>query len=109
MATTRADLIAAENATLATEVRELGRGEEAEWNAFVEGCAWGTPFHLHQWQAVVKTVLGHDSIGLTARRGGRITGVFPMSRVRNRIFGDCLVSMPLAVYGGICAADVESY
>jgi FemAB-related protein (PEP-CTERM system-associated) len=29
--------------------------------------------------------------------------------VRNRLFGDCLVSMPLGVYGGVCADDGESY
>ena len=39
----------------------------------------------------------------------RITGVFPISWVRNRIFGDCMVSLPLAVYGGICADDPDSY
>jgi FemAB-related protein (PEP-CTERM system-associated) len=32
-----------------------------------------------------------------------------MSLVRNRLFGDCLVSLPLAVYGGICADDEASY
>jgi FemAB-related protein (PEP-CTERM system-associated) len=29
--------------------------------------------------------------------------------VRNRLFGDSLVSLPLAVYGGICADDQDSY
>jgi FemAB-related protein (PEP-CTERM system-associated) len=46
---------------------------------------------------------------LVARRGGRVSGVFPLHRVRSLIFGECLVSSPLAVYGGICAADPESY
>ena len=46
---------------------------------------------------------------LAARRGGRITGVLPISRARSRIFGDCLVSLPLAVYGGVCADDAGSY
>jgi FemAB-related protein (PEP-CTERM system-associated) len=38
-----------------------------------------------------------------------IRGVFPISWVRSRIFGDCLVSSPLAVYGGICADDADAY
>jgi FemAB-related protein (PEP-CTERM system-associated) len=32
-----------------------------------------------------------------------------MARIRNRLMGDCLVSLPLAVYGGICADDEPSY
>jgi FemAB-related protein (PEP-CTERM system-associated) len=35
--------------------------------------------------------------------------VFPVSWVRSRLFGDCLVSTPLAVYGGICASDRDAY
>src|SRR6202035_5684556 len=38
-----------------------------------------------------------------------ISGVFPISLIRNRLFGDCLVSSPLAVYGGICTGDRDSY
>jgi FemAB-related protein (PEP-CTERM system-associated) len=35
--------------------------------------------------------------------------VFPISLVSNGIFGDCLVSLPLAVYGGVCSNDRETY
>src|SRR5580698_8913211 len=35
--------------------------------------------------------------------------VFPISWVRSRLFGDCLVSMPLAVYGGICTDREDAY
>ena len=58
---------------------------------------------------MVEEALGHSCFCLVARTGGRITGIFPISWVRSRIFGDCMVSMPLAVYGGICADDQESY
>jgi FemAB-related protein (PEP-CTERM system-associated) len=44
-----------------------------------------------------------------ARGEHGISGVFPISLIRNRLFGDCLVSSPLAVYGGICASDRDSY
>jgi FemAB-related protein (PEP-CTERM system-associated) len=46
---------------------------------------------------------------LVARRGRKIAGVFPIGLVRSRLFGDSMVSLPLAVYGGICADDEESY
>jgi FemAB-related protein (PEP-CTERM system-associated) len=54
-------------------------------------------------------VLGHPCFCLAARRENRISGVFPLARVRSRLFGNCLVSLPLAVYGGICADDADSY
>src|ERR1035437_6573188 len=78
-------------------------GEEAEWDRFVMSSASGTIFHLSGWQKVVGEILGHRCFNLVACRENRITGVFPISWVRNRVFGDCMVSLPLAVYGGICA------
>jgi FemAB-related protein (PEP-CTERM system-associated) len=46
---------------------------------------------------------------LTARRENGISGVFPINWIRNKLFGSCLVSSSLAVYGGVCADDKESY
>jgi FemAB-related protein (PEP-CTERM system-associated) len=58
---------------------------------------------------MVEDVLGHKCFRLVARGAQGITGVFPVSWVRSRVFGSCLVSLPLAVYGGICANDEDSY
>jgi FemAB-related protein (PEP-CTERM system-associated) len=91
------------------ETRELRAGEEAEWDRFVISSASGTFFHLSGWRRTVEEILGHRCFCLVACRENRITGVFPISWVRNRIFGDCMVSLPLAVYGGICADDPDSY
>ena len=91
------------------ETRELREGEEAEWDRFVMSSPSGTFFHLSGWQRIVRQVLRHRCFCLVALRDNRITGVFPISSVRNRIFGDCMVSLPLAVYGGICADDPDSY
>ena len=99
----------ARHLTGATEIRPLQPGEEDEWDRFVLSSPHGTFFHLCGWKTLVEKALGHKSFLLTARRGNRITGVLPMSRVRNVLFGDCLVSLPLAVYGGICASDPDSY
>jgi len=91
------------------ETRELRVGEEADWDRFVMSSPSGTFFHLSGWQRIVRDVLKHRCFCLVAHQEDRITGVFPISWVRNRIFGDCMVSMPLAVYGGICADDPDSY
>jgi FemAB-related protein (PEP-CTERM system-associated) len=91
------------------EITELQRGQEREWDQFVMSSPDGTFFHLSGWMNVVEKVLGHRCYRFVARRGDRVTGVFPVSWVRNSLFGDCLVSTPLAVYGGVCANDEDSY
>jgi len=91
------------------EVRELRPGEEERWDCFVADSPSGTFFHLTGWKGVIEKVLGRQCFYLAAYRGRQITGVFPIGRVRSRLFGDCLVSLPLAVYGGICADDRASY
>jgi len=91
------------------EVTLMQPGEEAEWDRFVVSSVNGTFFHLSAWAKIVERTLGHQSIMMMARREGQIAGVFPIAWIRNRIFGDCLVSQPLAVYGGICADGEEVY
>ena len=91
------------------EVQELKPGEEDECDHFVLSSLSGTFFHLCGWRRVVEKAMGHRTFHLTARTNGAIRGVFPISWVRSRLFGDCLVSSPLAVYGGICADDRDVY
>jgi FemAB-related protein (PEP-CTERM system-associated) len=91
------------------EISQLQPGGEDEWDRFVNASPAGTPFHLSSWRTVVERSMGRRTFCLTARDERGIRGVFPISSVRSRFFGDCLISTPLAVYGGICAADREAY
>ena len=91
------------------EVRPLQPGEEEGWDRFVQASPSGTFFHLSGWKTVIETILGHRCFYLAAHNERGISGVFPICWVRNKIFGDCLVSLPLAAYGGICAEDESSY
>jgi FemAB-related protein (PEP-CTERM system-associated) len=91
------------------EVSQLEPGEEDRWDRFVMASPSGTLCHLAGWKNVVENVLGHRSFSLVARGETGIRGVFPISWIRNKLFGNCLVSLPLGVYGGICADDEESY
>ncbi len=43
-----------------------------------------------------------------AERDGRVTGVAPTFLVSSWLSGRCLISLPFAVYGGVCALDSES-
>lgn len=90
-------------------IRQFERGEERDWDRFVLSSPFGTFFHLWGWRQVVEKVLGHQYIPLVALREGQISGVFPIAQVRNAFFGNSLISVPLAVYGGICANDSDSY
>ena len=95
--------------TTPVAVSQMEAGEEGAWDKFVTASPSGTFFHLSGWKTVVERTLGHECYFLAARDKGRITGVFPIARVKNKLFGDCLVSLPLTVYGGICADDQNSY
>jgi len=98
--------------SLAGSVVEVGRlqpGEEGEWDRFVTSARSGTYCHLSGWKVATEQILRRPSFDLVARSEGRIVGVLPLSLIRNRMFGACLVSRPLAVYGGICADTENAY
>ena len=84
------------------EIRELAT-DTAEWDAFVRASGKGSPFHLLAWKRAVQTAFGHRPHYLAAIRGGGIEGVLPLFEVRGLLGGRALVSVPYAVYGGICA------
>lgn len=92
-----------------TEIREMAADEKQRWDAYVQSAPHGTFFHLSGWKAIIEEGLGRRCHFLMASRGDVISGVFPLSAVRNAIFGNCLVSLPLAVYGGVCADDTASH
>lgn len=74
---------------------------DREWDDFVRDASNGTFCHLYGWRAVMADVLGHECHYLMARgRDGGLRGVLPLVRVRSRLFGDYLMSMPFLNYGG---------
>ena len=91
------------------EVCQFQSGAEDDWDRFVMASPSGTFFHLSAWNTVVEKVLGRRTFCFAARDENSLRGVFPISWVRSRLFGDCLVSSPLAVYGGVCADDEDAY
>lgn len=54
---------------------------------------------------MVGEVFGHDTYFLYAEHEGRIQGVLPLAHVNSWLFGNSLVSLPFAVYGGVAADD----
>ncbi len=77
------------------------------WDAFVQGCACATFFHLSAWQKILRKQFGHEGYFLYAERDGRIEGVLPLAENKSRLFGHALVGLPFAVYGGVAADNDE--
>ena len=76
-------------------------GPPSEWDGVVEAFEGSTFCHLGAWRGMMTEVLGHALHYRVAMDGaGRVQGALPMVRVRSRLFGDYLVSMPFLSYGG---------
>ncbi len=89
-----------------TATVERFAGQPDEWDRVVRRMEGWTHFHLYGWLRVIGRVHGHECIPLVARdAAGVITGVLPLVRVRSRLFGHYLVSMPFVNYGGPLGAD----
>lgn len=78
------------------------------WDRFVHDCPAATFFHRAGWQTLMEHVFHHPSHFLYAERAGRIEGVLPLAHVNSRLFGNSLVSLPFAVYGGVAADTVDA-
>ena len=90
-------------------VSPLGRGDEGQWDAFVEAMPEATFCHLSGWRTVVETVFGHRTHYLMARQGGSVVGVLPLTHVRSFLFGNALISNAFCMYGGPVAVSEQAY
>ena len=76
-------------------------GTPAEWDRFAETQSGFTHFHRFGWNRVIERVFGHECLYLAARDDRKhLASVLPLVRVRSRLFGHYLVSMPFVNYGG---------
>ena len=80
-----------------------------EWDGLVERADGSTFCHLAGWGEILTDVLGHEWVPLSVRApDGQLSGVLPLVRLRSRLLGDRLVSMPFLNYGGpVGAADAR--
>src|SRR5580704_10185427 len=82
-------------------VRPFEPGLAEDWDRFVLAQPSGSFFHLTAWMSVIAKTFGFKPRYVCAQRGGRITAVAPLFAVSNWVVGHGLISLPLAVYGGI--------
>lgn len=75
-----------------------------DWNRYVESNPAASIYHRAEWKVLIKESFGHDSYYYAARNNnGKIVGILPLTRLRSRLFGDFMVSMPYFNYGGAVA------
>ena len=65
----------------------------------------GTLYHLSVWNRLIEELFDHPQYCWRAWRDGRLVGVLPLTRLRSRLFGDYLVSLPFVNYGGALADE----
>lgn len=88
------------------DVHILTQKNEQKWDNFVRRFEGATFFHRIGWKNVVEKTYHHKAYYLfTEDDAGEITGVLPLFFIKSLIFGQKLVSLPFAPYGGVCAAD----
>jgi len=80
----------------------------ARWEGFVASCPGATFFHRSGWQNVISKVFRHRTYFLFAEQAGQIAGVLPLAHVNSILFGNALVSLPFAVYGGVVALNEQA-
>ncbi len=78
------------------------------WDRFVFQHPRASFFHRAGWKQVVEKTFGYEPLYFYCEREGKITGIAPFFKIKNWLVGSCIVSLPLATYGGICAEDEES-
>jgi FemAB-related protein (PEP-CTERM system-associated) len=94
-----------------TEVKRLSAADHtqaARWDAFVLSSPEATFFHRAGWQRVIAEVFRHPTYFLYAQAGDAVTGVLPLVHVKSLLFGNALVSLPFAVYGGVAASTPQA-
>ena len=81
------------------------RDEEALWDNFIRRSPNGTVFHLSAWRRAVEEVFRHTPHYLVASVGNEIRAALPLFEIYGVLSGRILVSVPYAVYGGLCGTD----
>lgn len=94
--------------TALLQIHPLTSEMEAQWDDFVQTHPKATFFHQIGWKNVMQATYGYQPFYFYSERNGQITGIAPTFLISNWMTGRCLISLPFAVYGGVCASDPES-
>jgi serine/alanine adding enzyme len=89
-------------------IETLKPEREDEWDEYVLKNSRATFYHQSAWKRALEQAYGLRPFYLLARGSGEIVGILPLFLVKSPIFGNSLVSVPFAPYGGVCAEDIQT-
>jgi serine/alanine adding enzyme len=90
-------------------IEPLADKQRAAWDEFVLSHPEGSIYHLAIWRDLITELFGHQTHYFCASRlTGEIVGILPLVRLKSRLFGDFLVSMPYFNYGGALGINTET-
>ncbi len=82
--------------------------EARRWDQFVLSCPQASFFHRAGWQTIIQGVFRHETWFLYAERAGEIEGVLAIAHINSWLFGNSVISLPFAVYGGVAANNLQA-
>jgi len=89
-------------------VTSIDKVTRSTWDKYVESNQDSSLYHLSVWSELIEKIFGHETYYLVALdQEKKITGVLPMARLKSRLFGDYIVSMPYFNYGGVLANNEQ--
>ncbi|THB66799.1 MAG: FemAB family PEP-CTERM system-associated protein [Gammaproteobacteria bacterium] len=105
-AATKADQNTAGHEAITIEL--FSNGDEQRWDDYIFSRDDSTFFHRIGWRKILEKTLNHKSYYLLAKtNAGDIKGVMPLGHIKSKLFGNSLISLPFAVYGGAIADTRE--
>lgn len=82
-------------------IKLLCNDDSSLWDDFVNKNKKASIYHLAEWRNIIGKIFGHKTYYLYAVDDSDvICGILPLVRLKSRVFGDFLVSMPFYNYGG---------
>lgn len=82
--------------------------EDDAWNQYVESSSAASLYHRTEWKQLINNVFGHECYYFYASNNNKkITGILPLVRLKSRLFGDFMVSMPYFNIGGAVANSMS--
>lgn len=91
--------------TLAVHTLGPDPGAAAEWDEFARTVPGGTLYHQLAWRRIFTGEFAWETHYLGARGANGFEGILPLVRLKSRLFGDFLVSLPYVNYGGVVARN----
>ncbi len=96
-----------EQISIAQLCNEYVCNEHNAWNHYVESNAASSIYHYAEWRHLIHDVFGHECYYLYACINEEIVGILPLIRLKSRVFGDFMVSIPYFNYGGAIANSLS--